>query len=338
MDDIYHHVYAGSAAALIALDISAAFDAVNYAILLERLKTEFGIDGLPIQWIASYLFGRTSVVRVCALSSAAVVNITGVPRGSVLEPIFFTSYVATVGRLIRSFGVGFQKYADDMQLLTVRTAPLQTAMDRLDRCSSERQLWFWRNDLPLNPDKSEIAFFDTRQRLRQLKLPVTVTGCDATASDTLKTLGVRLDSTLSFEEHVSYIVRAFNFRIRALRHIRRVLTLNAANTMACSIVGIRFDNCNYLLYVTGSFRQVTVRAKPFDTCGLQCRKTQPTHNRSAFGLHWLPVRSRITFKMATICFKAHRHGQPGYPNTVLQPYVSVRTLRSSKQGLLVVPA
>ena len=66
IDDIYRHVDAESSAASVALDISAAFDAVNHAILLERLKTEFGIDGIPIERIASYLSGRTSVVRVGA--------------------------------------------------------------------------------------------------------------------------------------------------------------------------------------------------------------------------------------------------------------------------------
>ena len=54
------------------------------------------------------------------------------------------------------------------------------------------------------------------------------------------------------------------------------------------------------------------------------------------GLHCLPVYSWITFKMATLCFKAHQHGQPGYLNTVLQPHVLVSTLRSSHQVLLVV--
>ena len=56
------------------------------------------------------------------------------------------------------------------------------------------------------------------------------------------------------------------------------------------------------------------------------------------GFHWLSVRSRVTFKMVTLCFKARRYGQSGYLNIGLQRYVSVRTLRSSDQGLLVMPA
>ena len=105
-----------------------------------------------------------------------------------------------------------------MQLYTALTAPLQTAMDRLDHCSSECHLWFWRNYLLLHADKSEIAFFSIRQRVHQLNLPGTVSmaGCDVTVSDTLKTLRIKLDSILTFEEHVTDIVRACNFYIRAL--------------------------------------------------------------------------------------------------------------------------
>ena len=74
--------------------------------------------------------------------------------------------------------------------------------------------------------------------------------CDIIVSDTLKTLGVKLDSTLTFEEHVTDIVRTCNLHIRALRQIRRGLTQKVANTMACSIVGSHIDSCNSLPYGT----------------------------------------------------------------------------------------
>ena len=54
-------------------------------------------------------------------------------------------------------------------------------------------------------------------------------------------------------------------------------------------------------------------------------------------LHWLPVRDRIEFKTATLCFKAVKLGTPSYLNNVLKPYVPPRALRSSSMDLLTVP-
>ena len=47
---------------LVLLDLSAAFDTVDHQILLEGLKKMFGFTGLVINWITSYLCGRSQKV------------------------------------------------------------------------------------------------------------------------------------------------------------------------------------------------------------------------------------------------------------------------------------
>src|SRR5260221_9813350 len=69
-----------------------------------------------------------------------------------------------------------------------------------------------------------------------------------TLFDKLKTLGVTLDSTLSFNSHIKNVVSVCNFHLHAFRHIRRSLPCDIANTIACSIMGSRVDYCNSLLY------------------------------------------------------------------------------------------
>ena len=73
---------------------------------------------------------------------------------------------------------------------------------------------------------------------------IRVAGCDVDVCKKLKTLGVSLDSALSFEDHINGIIHSCNYHIRALRHIRRDLTREVANMVACSIVGTRIDYCN----------------------------------------------------------------------------------------------
>lgn len=45
--------------AFVLLDRSAAFDAIDYAILLNRLEQWFDILGITLDWIKSYLQHRS---------------------------------------------------------------------------------------------------------------------------------------------------------------------------------------------------------------------------------------------------------------------------------------
>ena len=44
--------------AVLALDLSAAFDMVDHDILLQVLKNQYGIDGKALKWCDSYLLSK----------------------------------------------------------------------------------------------------------------------------------------------------------------------------------------------------------------------------------------------------------------------------------------
>ena len=63
LSDILQAVDERDVAALALFDLSAAFDTVDHNILLQRLQSSYGFDGLALQWFRSYLPGRTQAVR-----------------------------------------------------------------------------------------------------------------------------------------------------------------------------------------------------------------------------------------------------------------------------------
>ena len=69
LSDILAAVDRGDFAALVLLDLSAAFDTVDHDILLQRLQTSFGIRGTAVKWFQSYLTSRTQCVRRVRLRS-----------------------------------------------------------------------------------------------------------------------------------------------------------------------------------------------------------------------------------------------------------------------------
>ena len=170
-------VDSGSVVGLVGLDISAAFDTVSHERLLERLKSEFGSDSAPLGRIESYLKSRSFSVQL------------GRSRhGSVLGPVLFTAYVSPIRRLIDSRRVKYHCYADDTQLYTALTLPSLSGIAHLEHCSKDLQYLFWQNNFLLNPNKSEVIYLGTRQRLCDLPSKLCVAECDITSSDTVKIL------------------------------------------------------------------------------------------------------------------------------------------------------
>src|ERR1700743_2686279 len=84
----------GKISLIALLDLSAAFDTVDYDIMFHRLSSDFGVSGVALDWIKSYLTGRKQSVRCDDTVSSASSLICGVPQGSVLGPLLFLLYTA----------------------------------------------------------------------------------------------------------------------------------------------------------------------------------------------------------------------------------------------------
>ena len=73
--------------------VSAAFDSIDHTILLSRLKTSLGFDGLVCHWIESYLTDRSQTVTIGNNTSAPTHDAYGVPQGSILGPLLSSIYI-----------------------------------------------------------------------------------------------------------------------------------------------------------------------------------------------------------------------------------------------------
>ena len=82
--------------ALIALDLSAAFDTVDHDILLEVLENQYGVCKTALQWLDSYLRPRNCRVSVNSAQSMPRPLECSVPQGSCLGPWLYLTYAGTL--------------------------------------------------------------------------------------------------------------------------------------------------------------------------------------------------------------------------------------------------
>ena len=211
----------------LGLDLSAAFDSINHNILINRLSSCFGLTGLALDWIASYLHNRRQSVKIGDACSPLSDITSGVPQGYVHGPILFALYTSPISAIADAHNVLQQQYADDTQLyISISAKTLAQNTCRYESCLSDPHAWFSHNWLALNPSKSEALLLGTSQRLKTLSnfSSVNVSGTTVPLTTQIKLLGVTLDQSLSFDSHITALSKSCFYHIRTLRHIRPILS------------------------------------------------------------------------------------------------------------------
>jgi Reverse transcriptase (RNA-dependent DNA polymerase) len=199
LSDLLEAVDNGDYVTLVLLDLSAAFDTVDHAILLKRLQMSFGFDGAMISWFLSYLSGRSQYVRRGASRSSLTRLKCGFPQGSVLGQIFSILQTANLVGLIQQFGLHLHLYADDTQIYgSCAKSDVEEFQQRLSACTHDVATWMHVNRLLLNTDKTELLWCTTLRRLHQLPfMPIRIGPDFITACANVRDLGIYMECYLT---------------------------------------------------------------------------------------------------------------------------------------------
>ncbi|KAG5839959.1 hypothetical protein ANANG_G00210920 [Anguilla anguilla] len=262
---------ASRSSVLILLDLSAAIDTVDHPILLSSLAA-MGICGTALDWIESYLSGRSFQVAWAGAVSAPRPLATGVPQGSVLGPLLFSLYTQSLGPVISAHSLSYHCYADDTQLF-LSFPPSDTQVSaRISACLRDIQSWMDNHHLKLNPGDTVVS-----------------------SSPTAKNLGVVMDNRLSLSQNIAVVSRTCRFFLYNIRRICPFLTTYATQLLVQAMVLSRLDYCNSLL--AGLPASAIRPLQLIQNAAARLVYNLPRHVTPLLtDLHWLPVMARIKFK------------------------------------------
>ena len=287
------------------LDMSAAFDCVDHVILLQRLRLRLTDD--VINWICSFLIGRSQQVVYNGITSSTQPVFFGVPQGSVLGPILYVLYTAELEGIVERHGMKLHQYADDCQIyVSVSVADASVAASRLSACIVDVNRWMSASRLRLNPAKTQIMWLGSRQQLQKVDVSdISILATTVPVTDTARDLGVVIDSQLSLGPHVSAVCRSGYYQLRQLRPVINLLSQDASKMLVHAFISSRLDYCNSLLHgITDGLLQrlqsVQNAAARLVTGARRRDHITPVLHE----LHWLPVRQRIKCKIAWLVFQS----------------------------------
>ncbi len=211
------------------------------------------------------------------------------------------------------------------------------AIGKLDACLKEIQTWMAANFLKLNQDKTEVLVFEQTPHTSD-PLSLSIGGTSLQPSAHVRNLGVIFDHSMSMNHHVNSVVRSCFMQLRRIGRLRPCLTENAVKTLVHGLITSRLDYCNALLSGVPSFLIKKLQRVQNTAARLVARVKRSDHITPVLiDLHWLPVASRIQYKILMHTHRALNEQAPVYVSEMISRYNPSRSLRSSEQALLKVP-
>ena len=223
------------------LDFSKAFDTVDHAILLTKLR-KYGIQGVELQWFSDYLFNKLQYVTYNNHKSRREKIICGIPQGSILGPLLFLLYINDLVNVSRHcFSILF---ADDTNMF-ISGKNLEVLCSQLNEDLREIQEWLNCNKLSLNVLKTHYMIFTPRNKIIE-DIDVQFYGVNIQRVFVTKFLGVQIDSHLTWKHHIEYTCKKLSKCVGILCKARKKLAKSSLINLYYSFAYPYLIYCNHI--------------------------------------------------------------------------------------------
>ena len=164
---------------------------------------------------------------------------------------------------------------------------------------------------------------------------ITLENTNINFSETVKSLGVIFDESLSFKQHIKEISKSSMYKLRNLRNIRNHFNKSNFETLIHAFITSKLDFCNSLF--SGLPKSTLRPLQLVQNYAARLILRRGRYERSdplLFQLHWLPISRRIDFKILLLTYKARHNLTPVYISDLIVPANRPNYLRSANDDIL----
>ena len=215
---------------MVLTDLSKAFECLRHDFLIANVGA-YGFDQPSLCFIFGYLSDRTQSTEVNNAYSSYTNIKYGLLQGSILGPLLFNIDISNL--FLWDYKCDIASYADDNTPYTSDIS-LNLVLEKLESSTHDLLQWFKETHMKANPDKCHLLV--TANALPS----VNINGFEITNNTEEKLLGIKFDSKLSFENHVSSLCKKANQRFHVLTRIVNYMNLSKRKALMKTFVISKF--------------------------------------------------------------------------------------------------
>ena len=180
-------------------------------------------------------------------------------------------------------------------------------------CIEEIDSRMTTNRLKLNSDTTQFIWLGSRQQLLKVDVVnVQLGDYSIPLQSNVCSLEVHFDSQLTMRTHVQRICRSTFDQLRQLQSIHPLFSETSCSALVHAFITSRLDYCSSLLAGIGDslIAQLQSEMRVAARFVLRRSKFDPISADIHDRLHWLPMRSRIDFKLGLLVYKCLHGNAP----------------------------
>ena len=220
-----------SAAAL--MDLSRTFDTINHDLLIAKLHA-YGVKGYSLKLIMNYLKNRYQHTKVIEEFSNLEELLTGVPG-----PLLFNLCINDLFYAVENSSIC--NFADYTTPYWCGYKVNELMIDVEDDCIT-LVAWFKDTFLTLNADKCHLLFSGCNVE----HMFASVGDAIIWEENSVKLLGIFIDSNLSFNEHVKTICKKASQKLTVLLRMANILPGEQRKVLVNTFFDSQFNYCPLL--------------------------------------------------------------------------------------------
>ena len=214
--------------AIVSIDLRKAFDTLDHDILINKLDFFiklyiYGIRGIALTLIKSYLSDRLQFVRYNNTDSYYNYIKCGLPQGYVLGPLLFILYINDLPNISDTFkSVLFA----DATLIFSNTSILKLK-NNIQFNINKLYDWLNVNKLSLNISKTNVLLFNIRNKNRNINMDLNINNIKVKQVSEIKFLGVIIDCKLNWKLQLNYVSSKLSRTIAILHKVKNKLNMKS---------------------------------------------------------------------------------------------------------------